>query len=313
MVSSCLFGYGDVSVMSWGYIEPNKASVTRAPVATKYVSQLLTKVQWGELDILIIDTPPGTGDILMTLTQSLEIDGAVIVTTGNEMSVADMLKGMTLLEKVDIPTLAVCQNMTSYECEKCHHKHKLFSDSAGDQILRLLESYPEAELHHIPLDRQLSTAPLQPMPPQLHAYPYIRNPDHDGRPASCALHGLAAGLLASFLAARPRVGPDARADLKLRPGGVLEFQFPSGEVLPVPCSALRAACRCAKCVDEFTGEQILDREQVLKNTSLRATASTSVGNYGIQVVFSDGHSALLPRRVIEQIARDALALPAAAG
>ncbi|CAK0810289.1 unnamed protein product, partial [Prorocentrum cordatum] len=157
--------------------------------------------------------------------------------------------------------------------------------------------------HRIPLDGRLWQAPRGPLPPQVQAYPYVRSPANGDRPAARALRALAEGLLAAFLAGRGAGGAGwRRAELRLRRGGALELRLPGGELRAVPCGVLRAACRCAECVDEFTGEQLLDRERVLADASLRAVSAEAVGNYAAQVRFSDGHSSLVSLRVAEQVA-----------
>lgn len=289
------FGYAGVGLMSWGYVQPGQATTIRAPVANRCTTQLLTMVQWGELDVLVVDTPPGTGDILMTLTQTLQIDGAVLVTTGNEMSVADLLKGAELLQKVDVPTLAVCHNMSRLACERCGHESDMFADFAAGQLRGLLEAHPPAELHNIPLDRSLSVAPRAPLPPQLNAYPYIRSADSHGRPAAAALRGLAESLLAAFLVGRSAAQQRGRSELRVRAGGALELRLGGGELRQVPCAALRA-------VDEMTGEVKHDQAKALEDPALRAVSVEAVGNYAARIEFSDGHTCLRSLRTAELLA-----------
>jgi len=294
------FDYSGVGLMSWGYIQPGEAAVIRAPLATRRVAQLLSNVRWGDLDCLLIDTPPGTGDILLTLTQHVQIDGAVLVTTTNGMSVADLTKGAELFEKVNVPVLAVCENMASLLCERCGHEHRMFSDAAASRIPALLQTSPNATLHVLPLDPQLSRAPPGPVRPQFYMCPYMNNPDFDDRPASRALRGLAEALLATFLAARQK--PGERAEVRIRSGGSLQLRLPGGDVRPLSCCKLRAACRCAKCVDEDTGEQLLDKERILRDGSLRALLVEPVGNYAIRVQWSDNHISLVSLKIVEQLA-----------
>eukprot|EP00929_Paragymnodinium_shiwhaense_P046625 TRINITY_DN23732_c0_g1_i3.p1 TRINITY_DN23732_c0_g1~~TRINITY_DN23732_c0_g1_i3.p1 ORF type:complete len:321 (+),score=51.12 TRINITY_DN23732_c0_g1_i3:1119-2081(+) len=302
------FGYADVGLMSWGYIQPGEASVIRSPIAVASVTNLLTKVAWGDLDVLIVDTPPGTGDVLLTLTQTLQIDGAVLVTTSNEISLADLEKGIQLFEKVCVPTLAICQNMATLPCQSCGMQQDLFADAARDRLPALLERQPQAEFHKVPLDPLLSRAPAAMAPPQLRLYPYVRHGDLAERPAGRALYGLAEGLICTFLAAKGGSSSDAgKTEVRLRAGGTLEVLGADGKVRPLPCTKLRLSCRCAHCVDEFTGELKLDREKITANVGLRALSVEIVGNYGVTVKWSDGHSSLFSLKMISQLVTGAAA------
>jgi len=99
----------------------------------------------------------------------------------------------------------------------------------------------------------------------------------------------------------------------LRPGGTLEVRLKGGELRPVAASELRAACRCAHCIDEFTGEVKIDRDSIRSNTGLRATAVEPKGNYAVSVTFSDGHNSLIALRALEQMVGAGVAAgPAAA-
>lgn len=288
--------YGGVALMSWGYVEPGKAATIRAPIASQMVTQLLTQVHWGDLDCLLIDSPPGTGDVLLSLSQTLRTDGAVLVTTGNEISVADLMKGIQLFEKVEIPTLAVCLNMAYHPCEACGHKTTLFADHASKVISKVLEGAGNVPLHTLPLDPQMSQAPDQPVPPRLQQYPYVQNPDFDGQPAQVAFKKLALSVASQILSSRT-----AGAKLLLRQGGSLELRLPGGDLLPARCGELRASCRCAHCVDENTGEVLIDQKAIRQSSTLHAVAVEPVGNYGAEVQWSDGHRSLLSLKAIEKI------------
>lgn len=294
--------YGGVALMSWGYVQPGEAATIRAPILAQIVSQLLTEVEWGALDVLVIDTPPGTGDVLLSLSQTLPIDGAVLVTTCNNISFADVLKGVQLFEKVAIPPLFVVANMATFACDGCGREHQLFADGAAARLPGFLEE-KGIGLMKMPLDPVLSKTPGRPVPPVVFEYPFARNPDNQHRPAWKSFCNLAHAVLEKLLGMAEDGGAanTAPAGLKLRPGGMLEVRLKGGELRPVAAAELRAACRCAHCIDEFTGELKIDRDLIRSDTGLRAATVEAKGNYAVSVTFSDGHNSLVALRALEQM------------
>ncbi len=122
-----LEAYG-VKVMSIGFlVDPNTAVVWRGPMASGALKQFMTDVTWGELDYLIFDLPPGTGDIQLTLCQTLPLTGAVIVTTPQDVALADARKAVRMFEKVNVPVLGIVENMSYYLCSACGHREEIFS------------------------------------------------------------------------------------------------------------------------------------------------------------------------------------------
>lgn len=125
--------YG-VKVMSIGFlIDPTQAIIWRGPMASGAVKQFLTDVQWGELDYLVFDMPPGTGDIQLTLVQQIPLSGAVIVTTPQEMSLADARRGMAMFQKVNVPILGVVENM-SYFVSARGERENIFDTGGGKRV-----------------------------------------------------------------------------------------------------------------------------------------------------------------------------------
>lgn len=118
--------YG-IKAMSIGLlIDPASAAVWRGPVATGALNQLLTQVAWDDLDILLIDMPPGTGDIHISLTQRVALTGAVIVSTPQDVALLDARKGITMFNKVAVPVLGIVENMSTHVCSNCGHEEHLF-------------------------------------------------------------------------------------------------------------------------------------------------------------------------------------------
>ncbi|HYM21495.1 MAG TPA: iron-sulfur cluster carrier protein ApbC [Candidatus Kapabacteria bacterium] len=117
-----------VKIMSIGFlVDPNTAVVWRGPMASGALKQFMTDVVWGELDYLIFDLPPGTGDIQLTLCQTIPLTGAVIVTTPQDVALADARKAVRMFEKVHVPVLGIVENMSYYICSACGHREEIFS------------------------------------------------------------------------------------------------------------------------------------------------------------------------------------------
>ena len=141
--------YG-VKVMSIGFLIDDETPVIwRGPIVGSIVKQFLDETNWGELDYLIIDLPPGTGDAQLTLTQSAKITGALMVTTPSELSVADAIKGMQMFRKVNIPILGVVENMSYYVCGECGHESAPFNQGGTE---RMCVNFGTQVLVRLPLD-----------------------------------------------------------------------------------------------------------------------------------------------------------------
>lgn len=126
--------YG-LATNSIGYlVEEGNAMVWRGPMASKALLQILNDTLWPELDYLVIDMPPGTGDIQLTLAQSIPVTAAVIVTTPQDIALIDVIKGMSMFEKVNIPTLGIIENMSYHICEKCGHHEAIFGQGGAAHL-----------------------------------------------------------------------------------------------------------------------------------------------------------------------------------
>ena len=124
-----------LKTMSIGYlISEEIANIWRGPMVIKAVTKLLRDVAWGDLDILIIDTPPGTGDVQLTISQKIDVTGALIVTTPQELSLLDAKRGINMFKKVNLPILGVVENMSYYICNKCKKKHYIFGKQSSHKL-----------------------------------------------------------------------------------------------------------------------------------------------------------------------------------
>jgi ATP-binding protein involved in chromosome partitioning len=123
--------YG-LQVMSIGFlIEQDQAMIWRGPMATQALEQLLRQTNWRDLDYLLVDMPPGTGDIALTLSQRVPLTGAVIVTTPQDIALIDAKKGLKMFEKVSVPILGIVENMAMFCCPNCGHREAIFGEGGG--------------------------------------------------------------------------------------------------------------------------------------------------------------------------------------
>jgi ATP-binding protein involved in chromosome partitioning len=144
-----LENYG-VQVMSIGFlVEADSPMVWRGPMATQALDQLLRQTNWRELDYLIVDMPPGTGDIQLSLSQRVPLTGAVIVTTPQDIALLDAKKGIKMFEKVGVPILGIVENMAVHVCSKCGHVEHIFGVDGGK---RMASEYQMDYLGALPLD-----------------------------------------------------------------------------------------------------------------------------------------------------------------
>ena len=142
-------GHG-IQAMSVGFlIEPDTPMVWRGPMVTQALEQLLTETKWRDLDYLVVDLPPGTGDIQLTLAQKVPVTGAVIVTTPQDIALIDARKGLKMFEKVGVPILGIVENMSTHICSKCGHEEHIFGAGGGE---RMGKDYNVELLGSLPLD-----------------------------------------------------------------------------------------------------------------------------------------------------------------
>jgi len=147
-----LVNYG-VKLMSIGFlIDEEQPMAWRGPMVTQALTQLLGDTLWGELDYLIVDMPPGTGDTQLTMAQQVPLSGAVIVTTPQDIALLDARKGLKMFHRVDVPVLGVVENMSVHVCPNCGHESHIFGDGGG---VRLARQYGTELLGALPLDSRI--------------------------------------------------------------------------------------------------------------------------------------------------------------
>ncbi|MBI2503707.1 MAG: Mrp/NBP35 family ATP-binding protein [Candidatus Latescibacteria bacterium] len=141
-----------LKVISMGLlIERGAPVIWRGPMLAKMIDQFLFQVEWGPLDLLVLDLPPGTGDVQITLTQSAPLTGAAIVTTPSALAIEDVRRGVGMFRQVRVPVLGIIENMSAFTCPNCQHTSALFGEG-GEGLARTFET---PLLGQIPLDPQL--------------------------------------------------------------------------------------------------------------------------------------------------------------
>jgi len=145
-----------VRCMSMSFVTSKRTpAIWRGPMASGAMQQLLTQTDWGDLDYLIVDMPPGTGDIQLTLAQRVPLAGAVIVTTPQDVALLDATKGIEMFRKVEVPVLGIVENMSTHVCSECGHEEQIFGSGGGATVA---ETYQTKVLAKLPLDIELRLA-----------------------------------------------------------------------------------------------------------------------------------------------------------
>jgi ATP-binding protein involved in chromosome partitioning len=254
--------------------------IWRGPMATKMIQQFLSQVMWGDLDYLIIDLPPGTGDVQLTLTQSAPLVGAVIVTTPQEVAVSVTLRGLRMFEQVQVPILGIVENMSAFVCPHCGKQTEVFRHGGGK---RVAEELGVPFLGEVPLDPALALSGDE-------GRPVMAEEDISFRQYPSARAFLE---IAGRLAQQVSIVNEMTGSVRHRPeevkaaDGVVEIRWSDSHVSRLPFRSLRQACPCALCVDEWTGEKRSDPNRVLM--SVRPLDIRRVGRYGLQFSWSDMH------------------------
>ncbi|MCZ6724565.1 MAG: iron-sulfur cluster carrier protein ApbC [Gammaproteobacteria bacterium] len=131
-----MIGHG-IQSMSIGYlVEEDTPMIWRGPMVTQALEQLLNDTQWKDIDYMVVDLPPGTGDIQLTLAQKIPVSGAVIVTTPQEIALLDARKGLKMFDKVEVPVLGIVENMSIHICSQCGHAEHIFGEGGGERMAK---------------------------------------------------------------------------------------------------------------------------------------------------------------------------------
>ena len=235
-----------VKLMSMGFLATKDTPVVwRGPMATKLVQQFLGSVAWGPLDYLLIDLPPGTGDIQLTLTQSVPLTGAVIVTTPQDVARTVAQRGLRMFQQVQVPILGIVENMSYFACGHCNEKTYIFSQGGGHKIA---DELGLPFLGEVPLDPRVVAGGDAGIPVvaadenSTIAKAFTEITGRLAQQVSIAQHGL----LSEFKPVSIE-NDDATYTLKI--------VWNDGTTTQNRYAEVRNACPCANCVDEWTGKR----------------------------------------------------------
>lgn len=247
-------------------------TIWRAPIAIQAIEQFLHGVYWGELDYLLIDLPPGTGDIQLTLAQQARLSGAIIVSTPQKVAATVAHSGLKMFQQVNVPILGIVENMANFSCPKCHEQSKLYQ---GDHLKEIAKQEKTKILTSIPLDASIMQAS--------DAGKVVCEVDKEGASSKAFIE------LATKLSEACKVSTSPQVtSFRVSESGDLELKWHDGDHTIHRPYILRSECKCAKCVDEITGAKILDPASIDQN--IQVTAIEPVGLYGLCFTFSDGHN-----------------------
>jgi len=345
--------YEGVKLMSFGYVNDG-AAIMRGPMVDQLLNQLLTVVNWGELDYLILDMPPGTGDIQLTLSQRMNITAAVIVTTPQELSYVDVARGIDMFGTVEVPCVAVVENMAYYKVPaaakpqqldldrlKSVFTHKLELNGIADdglvsELVQLVVEEQRTSLfskenikknirvdsddnviqifgpgHLTRLSNQFGIEHTFAIPLMTSiansgdvGVPFIlRNPDS---PQAAIFRELASSVVREISKLKHKRNS---MELKIQfdtQQHMIKVISPSLTPAEKPFSfafikpaILRRDCKCAACVEEMSGRQILQPQSV--SEMIKPTSIHPCGNYALSIVWSDNHRSLYPYRQIHRL------------
>jgi ATP-binding protein involved in chromosome partitioning len=264
--------YG-LKAMSMGFmVDEGTPIVWRGPMVVQALNQMLREVTWGNLDALIIDMPPGTGDVQLTMAQQVPLSGAVIVSTPQDLALIDARKGLAMFQRVNVPVLGLIENMSYFLCPSCGTRSDIFGHGGAEL---------EAQKLGLPF---LGGVPL---------HMDIRERSDSGRPIVATASDSPQALIYREIAAKvwgevqKAAGAAEKApDLMVSPGSdVLHVAFDGGEKFDLPAEMLRVMSPSA----EVQGHSPDQRVTVARKKSVRILELRPVGNYAVRIVFDDKH------------------------
>jgi ATP-binding protein involved in chromosome partitioning len=264
--------YG-LKAMSMGFlVDEGTPIIWRGPMVVSALTQMLRDVEWGELDVLVIDMPPGTGDVQLTMAQQVPLSGAIIVSTPQDLALIDARKGLAMFQKVDVPVLGIVENMSFFLCPKCGERSDIFGHGGAKH---------EAEKLGVPF---LGGVPL---------HMDIRSTSDEGRPIVASHPDSPQAQIYREIAGRAwdqlQQGFDARIKppkLGISPNkSELSVTFEGAKPFTISAEMLRVMSPSA----EVQGHSPDQRVTVGKKKNVKIKELRPVGNYAVRIVFDDGH------------------------
>jgi ATP-binding protein involved in chromosome partitioning len=264
--------YG-LEAMSMGFlVEEDTPIVWRGPMVVSALTQMLRDVAWSELDALIIDMPPGTGDVQLSMAQQVPLSGAVIVCTPQDLALIDARKGLSMFRKVDVPVLGIIENMSTFICPKCGERTDIFGHGGAK---REAEKLGLPFLGGVPLDMEIRVRSDEGRP--------IAATDPDG-PHARVFREIAANMWAALQGeAGARLAPP---ELEIGGGGAeLRVSFAGAPPFTLTAEMLRVMSPSA----EVQGHSPEQRVTIGRKRNVKIADLRPVGNYAVRIVFDDGH------------------------
>ena len=265
-------GYG-LQVMSMGFlVDEGTPIIWRGPMVVSALNQMLREVAWDDLDVLVIDMPPGTGDVQLTMAQQVPLSGAVIVSTPQDLALIDARKGLNMFRKVDVPVLGIIENMSYFICPKCGERSDIFGHGGAAHEA---ESLGIPFLGAVPLHMEIRARSDAGQPV------VATNPDS---PHAQVYRDIAAKTWAEVQAAQgARVKPPR---LDISPDhDALKVTFEGGESYELSAEMLRVMSPSA----EVQGHSPDQRVTVAHKRNVKIKELRPVGNYAVRIVCDDGH------------------------
>lgn len=264
-------GFG-LKVMSMGFLVDEATPIIwRGPMVVSALNQMLRDVAWGELDAIIIDMPPGTGDVQLSMAQQAPLSGAITVSTPQDLALLDARKGLAMFRKVDVPVLGIIENMSFFICPKCSERHEIFGHGGAE---REAEQLGLPFLGGVPLDME------------------IRERSDTGQPIVAthpeSPHTAIYREIARRVWAEVENGTEVRADppyLEVsKAGDSLHVSFDDGRTYTLPAEMLRVMSSA-----EVQGHSPEQRVTVGGKRAVKITELRPIGNYAVRIVFDDRH------------------------
>ena len=265
-------GYG-LKAMSMGFlIDEGSPIIWRGPMVVSALTQMLRDVEWGELDVLVIDMPPGTGDVQLTMAQQVPLSGAIIVSTPQDLALIDARKGLNMFRKVDVPVLGIIENMSTFVCPKCGERSDIFGHGGAElEAEKLAIPFLGGIPLHISIratsDAGLPIVATAPASPEARIYQDI---------AVKAWQQLQESTQARSDPPRLDVGADR---------GQLTVSFDDARPFTLSAEMLRVMSPSA----EVQGHSPEQRVTLGKKRNVKINELKAVGNYAVRIVFNDGH------------------------
>lgn len=265
---------GNLQLVSFGFILGQLPAIMRGPMIARYTEQLLHDVAWDNPDIMIIDLPPGTGDIHLTVSQNSSVDAALIVTVPHALSFSDVGKAILMLNKVNIPVLGVLVNMAFFQCANCNSRHYLFGKN-----------------YHAAIEQRFGLPILDEIPLNQERYGQRFDQHTYNEHTLTIAHNILHALDAFDLSFKPQV-ENSYTDIII----TLEHN----RTYRISPYTLRMSCKCAVCYDEYNGRS---KSMSKISRDVYAEEIKLVGNYAFYIKWSDGHATgFFPIEYVKSIA-----------